>query len=67
MLKVLLLRVLRLKIFIGELYYGKNTKEKKTPKKKPEKSIGISGAIHTTTEVEVVKKKRKPRADKDEA
>ena len=42
-------------------------REKKTPKKKPEKSIGKSGAIHTTTEVEVVKKKRKSRADKDEA
>jgi hypothetical protein len=41
-------------------------REKKTPKKKPEKSIGITGAIHTPTEVEVVKKKRKPRSDKND-
>ena len=41
-------------------------REKKTPKKKPEKSIGVPNVMYTPTEVEVVKKKRKPRPDSEE-
>ncbi len=41
-------------------------REKKTPKKKPDKAISVPAAMYTPTEVEVVKKKRKPRADEDE-
>ena len=42
-------------------------REKKTPKKKLDKSIGIPSVMYAPTEVEVVKKKRKPRPDREEA
>ncbi len=42
-------------------------REKKTPKKKPDKSIGIPAAVYAPTEVEIVKKKRKPRTETEDA
>jgi hypothetical protein len=41
-------------------------REKKTPKKKPDKSIGVPSVMYAPAEVEVVKKKRKPRTDREE-
>lgn len=41
-------------------------REKKTPKKKPDKSIGIPTSMYAPSEVEVVKKKKKPRSDGEE-
>ena len=40
-------------------------REKKTPKKKADKSIGIPTTMYAPSEVEVVKKKRKPRTEKE--
>ena len=36
-------------------------KEKKTPKKKSDKPAAVPAAMFTSSEVEVIKKRRKPR------